>query len=115
MNGHYALSPKEEKICKAIGTVIGVAIVAIPLVALISSDLTLGDVLAWCMQAFGWFLIGSVAVGLAVVLLTLAFIWALPYLWIAFGVIGILLLVNGLTLGGILCLAVAGVIGFLLS
>ena len=62
MNG--TLSPTVDKICRIIGYTIGAAIVAIPLIALISSDLTLGEIVSWCMNSFGWLLIAAVAIPL---------------------------------------------------
>ena len=109
MNG--TLSPTVDKICRIIGYTIGAAIVAIPLIALISSDLTLGEIVSWCMNSFGWLLIAAVAIPLILTVLVAVFLWLLPYLWIGFGLLGILLLANGFIIGGILCLAVAGVIG----
>ena len=87
MNG--TLSPTVDKICRIIGYTIGAAIVAIPLIALISSDLTLGEIVSWCMNSFGWLLIAAVAIPLVLAVLVAVFVWLLPYFWVGFGLLGI--------------------------
>ncbi len=101
-----------EKIGELIGKILAVGLVVAGLVALFSKKLTFGGIISWFMSAIGWWILGAVGLVLLILLLIMGFLWLLPILGFAAGIIGLILLFNGQTLLGIVLLIVGVVIAF---
>lgn len=104
-----------EKVGQIVGTVIFLGLVVAAIVAIISNELTVVDIVSWFMNAIGWWIIGSIVLVLAVLLVAYLFIIAIPVIAFVALIVGLILTFNGFTVAGVLCLVGGGILCFKIS
>lgn len=86
---------------------IALGIVGAMVVSLFSDQVTFAGIMSWFMDAIGWWLIIAIGGTLILCLVGLAFLYILPWIAIAAGIVGVIFLARAYYVAGIILIIIA--------